>query len=159
MPISEYIKHLRKHVGSDLLQMPCVAAVVHDRGKVLVTRRADNGLWCLPGGAIDPDEAPAQAIVREVREETGLLVRPSRILGVFGGHRHIYPNGDQTSITSIAFACYVIGGELQCNDGEVSEMVFVAPDAIPKLMFSYPPKIFLDGQAEPHFEWNDAWLT
>ena len=158
MPISEYIKRLRARVGTDLIQMPCVAAVIHDRGKVLVTRRSDNGLWCLPGGAIDPDEAPAQAIVREVREETGLRVRPHKILGVFGGHRHLYPNGDQTSIVKIAFGCSVIGGELQCNDGEVSELVFVSPDAMPQLMFPYPAHIFTVALKDPYFQWDDAWL-
>ena len=69
MPISAYVRGLRARVGRELLLVPGVAAVVRDgAGRVLAQHRADNGVWGLPGGAIDPGEAPACAVVREVRE-------------------------------------------------------------------------------------------
>src|SRR5437868_4217600 len=102
MPISAYLAALRRHVGHDLIVMPAACALVRGAaGRVLIQRRADSGVWELPGGAIDPGEAPAQALVREIFEETGLVVRPRRLLGVLGGEalRLRYPNGDVTEYT------------------------------------------------------------
>jgi len=65
--------------------IPCVGAVVHDRAnRLLLIRRGQEpgrGLWSLPGGRVDPGETDQQAVVREVAEETGLAVRPTRLLG------------------------------------------------------------------------------
>ena len=55
------------------------------RGVSLLQRRNDDGSWSLPAGAIDPGEGPAQAVVREAYEETGLHVVPEKVAGVFGG--------------------------------------------------------------------------
>jgi ADP-ribose pyrophosphatase YjhB (NUDIX family) len=65
--------------------VPCVGAVVHDAaGRLLLIRRGHDphrGLWSLPGGRIETGESPEQAVVREVREETGLDVLPGRPVG------------------------------------------------------------------------------
>ena len=65
--------------------VPCVGAVVHDAaGRLLLIRRGHDphrGLWSLPGGRIEARESPEQAVVREVREETGLDVVPGRQVG------------------------------------------------------------------------------
>jgi ADP-ribose pyrophosphatase YjhB (NUDIX family) len=65
--------------------VPCVGAVIHDAaGRLLLIQRGHDphrGLWSLPGGRIEPGESPEQAIVREVREETGLDVVPGRLVG------------------------------------------------------------------------------
>jgi len=66
-------------------KIACVGAVVHDdRGRLLLIRRGQEpgrGLWSLPGGRVEPGETDHQAIVREVAEETGLRVRPGRLVG------------------------------------------------------------------------------
>ena len=71
-----------------------------ETGRILFQKK---GRWDLEhaAGAIEPGENPAQAIVREVREETGLKVKPERIVGVFGGNgfRLEYSNGDQIEYT------------------------------------------------------------
>lgn len=54
----------------------------NDRDRVLLARHADAGMWVTPGGSIDPHESPADAAVCEMWEETGLLVDPTRALGV-----------------------------------------------------------------------------
>jgi ADP-ribose pyrophosphatase YjhB (NUDIX family) len=65
--------------------VPCVGAVIHDAsGRLLLIRRGHaphRGLWSLPGGRIEAGESPDQAVVREVREETGLEVRPGKPVG------------------------------------------------------------------------------
>ena len=72
-------------MGGNLPEVPCVGAVVHDeRGRLLLVRRGhapSAGLWSVPGGRVEAGESEAEAVVREVAEETGLRVRPDRVLG------------------------------------------------------------------------------
>lgn len=147
MPISEYLRELRSVVGTRLLLLPGVAAIVRDsEQRVLFIRRADDGRWGLPAGGIEPGEPPAMAVAREVREETGLEVRPTHIAGVFGGRdfRHLYPNGDEVEFTVVVFECKVIGGTLTPLDGEALELRFFAPNDIPALQLVYPSEVFSD---------------
>jgi len=72
-------------VDDALPEVPCVGAVVHDAaGRLLLIRRGhapSAGMWSVPGGRMEPGESEPQAVVREVAEETGLTVRPVRVLG------------------------------------------------------------------------------
>ena len=58
------------------------AAIVDDEGRMLLVRRADNRLWAMPGGALEVGETPAQGVVREALEETGVRCRPLALVGV-----------------------------------------------------------------------------
>jgi 8-oxo-dGTP pyrophosphatase MutT (NUDIX family) len=145
MPISPYLRELREVLGSRLLLMPGVAAIVRDESeRVLFMHRADDGRWGLPAGAIDPGESPAAAIIREVREETGLDVRPTRVAGIFGGlgFRHRYPNGDEAEWTVTVFECEVVGGELVPQDGEALALRYFAAEEAPALQLPYPHALF-----------------
>ncbi len=136
MPVPEYVKRMRAKIGHDLLFLVGAAAVViNDAGEILLQRRSDNNQWWLPGGAIEPGEEPAEAVVREVWEETGLQVVPERIVGVFGGpdFRTLYPNGDETLYISITFCCRPIGGELRLDGDESLELRYFRRDALPPL--------------------------
>ena len=120
----EYVLRLRGLVGHDeLLQIPSVSVAIRHPadGRLLMARHRQGGVWLLPGGAIEPGETPEQAAIREAREETGLTVRLTRLVGVFGGPEHVvrYDNGDRTSYVSTVFeararfaAARPIGGEL-----------------------------------------------
>ncbi|HEY9603262.1 MAG TPA: NUDIX domain-containing protein, partial [Allocoleopsis sp.] len=69
---------------SGKITLGCSAAVFDPtRQKLLLTRRTDNGRWCLPGGRMDAGEEAAEACIREVLEETGLHVRIERLIGVY----------------------------------------------------------------------------
>lgn len=59
------------------------AAVINDEGEILLVRRADNGMWAMPGGALEVGETPSEGVVREAREETGVLCEPVALVGVF----------------------------------------------------------------------------
>jgi mutator protein MutT len=148
MPISPYLKELRARIGHDMVLMPSVAALVrNEAGHVLFQRRADDGLWSLPSGSIDPGETPGQAVVREVREETGLIVEPTRVAAVLGGtpHQIHYPNGDVVEYTVIVFECRTLGGELGGLDGESLELRYCSAAERPPLIARFPEELFAPG--------------
>ena len=113
MPISPYIQQLRARVGHERLLLPSVSVHLFDAdGRLLLVRQRDGDVWSTPGGLIEPDEHPADAAVREAWEETGLLVRPERLLGVYGGPECLvrYANGDEVQYVLTARGAVVIGG-------------------------------------------------
>jgi len=104
---SDYIKELRASLGNSLLLLPGVAAVIPDDSNRILLQEKNGEAWSLPAGMIEPGESPKKAVIREVREETGLIVAPQKVLGVFGGDqfRYVYPNGDSVEYTIILFRC------------------------------------------------------
>jgi 8-oxo-dGTP diphosphatase len=157
MAVSNYVESIRARIGHELLLLPGVAAVIrNDRGQILLHRRADNGKWSLPAGAIDPGETPAEAVEREIREETGLIARAVRVLGIVGGPplRVRYPNGDETEYTAVVFDCTVTGGELAAKDGEATAFRWCEVAEMPKINNgAYPPELFtLAGPEETWFQ-------
>lgn len=128
MPISDHMKAVRDKIGHDLLATTAVSISIFDeQDRLLLGRDAETGLWTLPGGAIDPNEYPADAAVRECFEETGLVTRPLRLIGVFGGPEFmiLYPNGDLTYYTVVAFEAVIIGGALAPDGDEIASLRFV----------------------------------
>jgi 8-oxo-dGTP diphosphatase len=161
MPISEFMAGLRTQVGHDLLMMPSAAGIVRDdQGRVLLQRRSDTGGWCIPGGAIDPDEQPAQACVREIYEETGLVVRPVGLLGVETHPITTYPNGDIAQAIVCAFDCVIVGGQLESRDGESAELAFFDVADLPRgeFMDRVQPQVFERGRSTAAFVWDEDWL-
>lgn len=133
MPISPYMRDLRQKVGNDLLVLPSVTAVIFDAARrVLLVRERGSAEWHLPGGTIDPGERPADAVVREAWEETGLRVRPARLIGVFGGADYlvVYPNGDRSLYTTAAFECVPEPGEPRAVDGEIEGFRWTAREEL-----------------------------
>lgn len=126
MAMSAYLRRLRSLIGRELLMLPSVAGIVFDdEGGILLVRQRDVDLWSTPGGAMEPDETPADAVVREVWEETGLLTRPVHILGIYGARTVEYPNGDLVSYVTTVFECEVVGGRLRRTSEEVNDAAFV----------------------------------
>ena len=145
MPMSVYYQDLRTKVGSDLLMIPSVAAVIrNEKDEILCIRKSKETLWGLPAGAIEPGETPSRAIRREVFEETGLMVNPARILGVFGGDKfkYVYNNGHQVEYLAIVFECTVVKGTLRAVDGEAEELKYFNQNDLPELAIPYPLEIF-----------------
>jgi 8-oxo-dGTP pyrophosphatase MutT (NUDIX family) len=124
--MSPYLAELRSIVGARPLMLSSAAGVVSDdAGRILLGRHEVGGHWVIPGGIIDPGETPAQAMVREVREETGLTVSPTELLGVWGGtaeHHVTYPNGHEVDFLLIAFEARVVGGRLDTASEELTEL-------------------------------------
>jgi HAD superfamily hydrolase (TIGR01450 family) len=114
---------------------PGVAAVVLDHeGRVLLIQRSDNGLWGVPTGHIEPSETVSEAIIREVREETGLQVTIQRASGIYSQpDTQIYTrqSGAVHYITT-CFRCEVVSGTPQSDGQETLAATFVDPQQLPE---------------------------
>jgi 8-oxo-dGTP pyrophosphatase MutT (NUDIX family) len=129
-----YIQELRQLVGNRTLILVGVCVLIFDdRRRILMQRRADNGLWCCPGGMLEIDESAEEAARREVFEETGLLLGDLVLLGVVSGPqmRYRYPNGDDASNVSIQFAARVPANVQAVPCHESRELVWIDVDRIP----------------------------
>lgn len=115
---------------------PGAAAIIFNaaREKVLLTKRSDNGRWCLPGGRMDPGESAVEACVREVLEETGLEVRVTRLVGVYSSPNLMieYEDGNRWQPIGMTFEAEVHGGEL-CLSDETTDYGYFAVDALSDL--------------------------
>src|ERR1051325_5735237 len=96
------------------IRLGCSAAIFDAAGRILLTKRQDNGQWCLPSGGAEPGESVAEACEREVWEETGLRVRVKRLVGVYSHSDQltVYPDGNKFQIIALHFEVEVIDGEL-----------------------------------------------
>jgi 8-oxo-dGTP pyrophosphatase MutT (NUDIX family) len=139
MAMSEYLRLVRSRVGSSLLLVPSVTGFVYDdAGRVLLVRHSNGGVWLAPGGAIEPDETPQDAVVREVWEETGLHVEPTALCGTFGGpdFRVVYANGDECCYVMTVFECRSMGGRLRADQAEILDATFIDPSELATLPLS-----------------------
>jgi 8-oxo-dGTP pyrophosphatase MutT (NUDIX family) len=129
MAISAYMRHLREKVGHDYVLIPVAAALIRDdRDRLLLVRHVD-GPWQFPGGAIDPDERPEDAVRRECREEASIEIEPIRIMGAFGGagYRSRYENGDELGIVAIVYEAEIAAGKPSPGDDETQDVGWFAP--------------------------------
>jgi ADP-ribose pyrophosphatase YjhB (NUDIX family) len=122
---SELSKQLSNHYrdAKPRFTVGVFGIILDDQERVLLCHRRDYDLWNLPGGSLESGEAPWDAIVREVKEETGLEVEASRLAGV-------YSKPDQDEI-ALSFVCRSLGGELTLND-EADKIEYFAVGSLPR---------------------------
>ncbi|GAA2475745.1 NUDIX hydrolase [Winogradskya humida] len=114
MPKTDYLNDPSAPAANSLVV--AVAVVVRDdRGRVLLIRRSDNGLWALPGGAQDLGETVTGAATREVMEETGLDIKVVGISGIYSDPRHViaYDDGEVRQEFSICLRGQPVAGSLR----------------------------------------------
>jgi 8-oxo-dGTP pyrophosphatase MutT (NUDIX family) len=134
MAIPDFLAELRAVVGHRLLWLPAVTAVVvDDRGRVLLGQRADNHRWNLIGGILEPGEQPADGVVRECLEETGVTVEPLALAVVDVSPIVVYPNGDRCQYLDMVFRCRTVSGRACVNDDESLDVGWFARTELPPL--------------------------
>ena len=107
--------------------VPSVTAIVTTTaGELLLVHKTDNNRWALPGGGMDPGESIAQAAVRETKEETGIDVEVTGVVGLYTNPGHViaYDDGEVRQQCSVCFTTRLLGGELTTSS-ETSEVGFV----------------------------------
>jgi ADP-ribose pyrophosphatase YjhB (NUDIX family) len=109
-------------IGYQTARVGADAAVFDDDDRLLLVRRVDDGKWGLIAGWVEPNESPAQTVVRELSEEAGVRGRVDQLVGVFsrqacaGQHPH--------GTVSIVYLCSIVGGQLQPQLHEVHEVAW-----------------------------------
>jgi ADP-ribose pyrophosphatase YjhB (NUDIX family) len=109
-----------------------VNIAIMQRDRILLTKREDFAVWCLPGGAVESGESLAQAAIREAREETGLQVRLTGLVGVYSR-----PNWRAGGAHEVLFAAERIGGRLLTATAETTEAGWFGPNELPEPMFTW----------------------
>lgn len=133
-----YLWQLRQAVGHDLVLMPgAMVAVQQDDQRVLLTKRMDDGTWCLPAGAAEPGGSFGRTAVDELAEETGIEVSerdliPFGCLSEAEAHTIRYPNGDVTHCFALCFLARTWEGEPRPDRQESAEARFVDLDTPPE---------------------------
>lgn len=145
-----------ERLTEDFLQQPGYAtpkvdvrgAVVRDGSILLVRERAD-GLWALPGGWADVGETPSAMVSREVLEESGLVVRPRKIVGVFDANRSGTPRAFYHAY-KVIFLCDLLGGEARGSEETLDAGFF---------SFAEPPPLSLSRTHPRHLAEIQAHLA
>jgi len=112
----------------------CGVLAVDNRGRMLLQRRRDTGQWALPMGKMELGETPSQCAIRETREETGVLVQVTGVLGVFSDPAHIiaYGDGEIRQEYEVILLAEPVEGDPTVND-EASDVRWTAPADLGKL--------------------------
>jgi ADP-ribose pyrophosphatase YjhB (NUDIX family) len=130
--------------------VPSVTAIVtNERGEILMVHKTDNDLWALPGGGMDVGEYMADAVVREVKEETGIDVEVTGIVGIYTNPNHVmaYDDGEVRQQCSICFTTRMLGGRL-ATSSETKEVLFVAPGDLDSLNIHPSMRLRIDHYLE-----------
>ncbi|MBA9001845.1 NUDIX domain-containing protein [Thermomonospora cellulosilytica] len=120
------------------------AVVTNERGEILMQRRADSGLWALPGGAMEMTDSLPGTAVREVKEETGYDIEVIGLVGTYTDPRHIiaYSDGEVRRQFNVCFLARLVGGELRVSD-ESLEVRWVPPGELDELPMHHTQRLRL----------------
>lgn len=128
LPAETLKAHFARESGVVTPKVGTDAAIFNERGEVLLMERADGSGWCLPCGFVEPNETPAEGIVREVREETGLEVTVKRLVGVFT--RKPSPQHGPWTVVMVVHLCEIVSGSLTLSH-EGSALRYWPIDEVP----------------------------
>lgn len=138
MTISPFLADLRSKVGHQLLLLPSVSLLIDDpegRDRLLLVRHTGDGQWGFIGGMVEPEEHPADAAVRETKEEAGLDVEIVELVTVAGGPGYTvdYPNGDRTSYVTTVYRARILDGDGRPDGVEVDGLDWFERHQLPEL--------------------------
>ena len=126
-----YIQEIRKYVGHSPIMVTAAMCIIYDKEKgILFEKRTDNGMWCVPGGALELGESLEEALKREVKEETSLDIFNPKLFDVRAGVHMIYPNKDEVYYTDVVYEINEYKGKLK-PDSESKELCWIKIDELP----------------------------
>lgn len=128
----DQVGEMRARIGhAPFIGVGSVGILTDEQGRLLVGKRTDNGIWSFPGGYSNLGENAACTVVREVWEETGLRVEPTRLMGVLSPPTAWqYPNGDSTQAVVSVFRCRYQAGKLCPDQVETSQLAWLTAQEI-----------------------------
>jgi len=109
-------------------KLAVAAIVANEKGELLLTQRADSGVWLYPVGYADVGYSPSEIAVKEVYEETGIEVEPVSVIAVLDGLRLGFA---RLPLYSLLFHCRMIGGDLKGHPLETRAVGFFGRDNLP----------------------------
>src|SRR4029077_6928433 len=125
----EWLSSVGEGVQGYVTPKVAVAAIVgNEHGELLLTQRADSGVWLYPVGYADPGYSPSEIAVKEVYEETGIEIEVEALISVLDGLRLGFAH---FPLYTLLFHCRMIGGELRGHPLETRAVGFFARDQLP----------------------------
>jgi ADP-ribose pyrophosphatase YjhB (NUDIX family) len=143
VPIPEFIVELRRAIGHAPLWLSGITAVTVRGRKVLLVKRSDSGAWTAVTGILEPGENPADGAAREVREETGVSARATRLAWVHVTQPTVHANGDQAQYLNHVFRMEWLSGEPFAADDESTEAAWFDLDQLPPMTANMQRRITL----------------
>ncbi len=127
-----YISDMRKFVGHSPVMATAAMCILYDAEKgLLLEKRSDNGMWCVPGGGIELGESLEQALAREVREETSLEIADPKLFDVKASVHMVYPNQDEVYYTDVVYIVEKYSGTLN-PDAESTQLKWFRIEELPE---------------------------
>jgi ADP-ribose pyrophosphatase YjhB (NUDIX family) len=132
--------------------------IINDNNEILMIRRSDNANWAVPGGAVDLGESLKEAAVRETKEESGVDIEVTGLVGIYTDPKHIvlYTSNDEARQEfSIVLTASAVGGMLRTSS-ESTEVRWVRPEQIDGLDMDRSMRLrigdYLSGSGRPHLD-------
>lgn len=142
-----YIKAMREHVGhAPIMSCACGVIIENSNGEILLQKRRDNGRWAIIGGSMEMGETFEEAVKREAKEESGLILGKLEMFKLLSGRDRIieYPNGDVTFGPGIVFLTKEFSGEIVNDPEEVMEHRFFKHTELPADLNKFDSDIILE---------------
>lgn len=127
----------------DSLKAGVAVVILNEQNQVLLQKRADVRLWGIPSGHVEIGETVAEAAIREVKEETNLEVKITKLIGVYSdpdSQVFAYPNGSTVHFITTCFLAEIKGGILQRNSSESVDVKFFSPNSLPHDLLKMHPE-------------------
>lgn len=148
--MDEWIRRIRGTIGHDLMFINSAGGWIEDeQRRVLLQKRSrSQAHWGFPGGVMQLGESAEEAAIREIREETGLIVTPVGLIGVYTKSFETCANGDQCQNVTVFFRMKPVGGALRVDGKETFDLRFLAPAEMPPLYSDQHRQMKLDAETD-----------